>query len=119
MSKSHFKGQHVILSPTKRGRRPSREKPSEMQIIYLKEGVNSLFILSIHVVLRKQLKVWRESFAWSNIPGITGRGQGRSERFVAGQQADIFFKTINLQWLGCVFKKKRSWNPRVLLCMLE
>lgn len=56
-------------------KRPLCEKPSEMQrIIYLKEGVNSLFILSIHVVLRKQLKVWHESFAWSNIPGIQGEG---------------------------------------------
>lgn len=36
---------------------------------YLEEGVNSLLILSIHVVLFKQLEVWHKSVAWSNVPG--------------------------------------------------
>lgn len=68
-------GPLAMLSPTRRGREPSLEKPSEMQrTVYLEEGVNSLFILSIHVVLRKQLEIWHESFAWSNIPGIRGEG---------------------------------------------
>lgn len=59
-------------------------------ILYLEEGVNSLFILSIHVVLRKQLEVWHKSVTWSNVPGME-RGQyfleHASKRFVTGQQS--------------------------------
>lgn len=53
--------------------------------LYLQEGVNSLFILSIHIVLRKQLEVWHKSIAWSNVP-VMERGQffnkDASKRFV-------------------------------------
>lgn len=56
-------------------------------ILYLEEGVNSLFILSIHIVLRKQLEVWHKSVAWSNVPGGQFFIEHASKCSVTGQRS--------------------------------